>query len=341
MADDLKLFSAEDTEPAEVMEKVRVFVRMNIMNAGILLICLIFVATAVLRPERTDMTIEEVVLGSLLAFIASMGINSLYTSKAIKDGLLRPEMVTAKANYNQAVDGILDENLTEDLETYCKTENEKNYRKQRTRILSAAGLLYADCFDECGAPKEVSITVPRFWEMRGVSWRLRLHYIARAKKQIRAYTKACTLRLAELTADELLGEDGNSRNPFKLGRKIPVFRGQSVSRDAVSKTVTGIGLGFYGAAMIADFEWMKLVSMIFQVVIFNVIGILKYLSTVTYVTEEYQGRLVKMTRIITKFKKGADRNSNEVQSQLGSPDQTDSGAGERDRELHAAASANI
>ena len=38
--------------------------------------------------------------------------------------------------------------------------NEKNYKKQRMRILSAAGLLYEDCFDDKGAPKEIEITVP-------------------------------------------------------------------------------------------------------------------------------------------------------------------------------------
>lgn len=338
MNDELKTMEMEpEREAAEALDRVRGFLKNNIMNAGVLLICAVFITTAILRPEKTGVTLEEVILGSILAFMASMSINSLYTSMALRDGLIKTELVTAKGSYDREVDVVLDGNLIEDLDAYCKRQNELNYRKQRTRILSSAGLIYEDCFDEAGNPREVTIHVPTHGELRGVHWRLRAYRRHHAKKQIKAFTKACTLRLAEITADELLGEDGNSRNPFKLGRKIPVFRGQSVSRDAVSKTFSCVGLGLYGAAMIADFEWIKLASMIFQVVVFNIFGILKYLSTVNYVTEEYNGRLTKMTRILVKFRKEATAYSHEVPSQLGSPDRKDPGAGPTDRELHAAA----
>jgi hypothetical protein len=146
------------------------------------------------------------------------------------------------------------------------------------------------------------------------------------------------LRLAEISAGELMGEDSNSRNPYKFGRKIKVFRGQSVSADAASKSVTGIGLGLYTAAMIADFSWIKLASMVFQVVFFIVMGIIKYMSTVTYVTEEYRGRLVGLTRVIKKFRKGADKLSvNEVPREFGNPDHEGQGESPKDRELHTAA----
>ena len=342
MADELKTMDVEpEREAAEALDKVRGFLRTNIMNAGILLICGVFIATAILRPEKTGLTLEEVILGSILAYLASMSINSLYTSMALRDGLIKPELVAAKGSYDQEVDVVLDGNLIEDLDNYCKRQNEMNYHKQRTRILSSAGLIYEDCFDEAGNPKEVTIHVPKHREMRGVHWRLKLYRRRHARKQIKAFTKACTLRLAEITADELLGEDGNSRNPFKLGRKVPVFRGQSVSTDAVSKTFSCIGLGLYGAAMIADFEPIKLASMIFQVVVFNIFGILKYLSTVNYVTEEYNGRLTKMTRILGKFRKEAKVQVNEVSRELGSPDRKDAGAGTTDRELHPVTSAHI
>ena len=339
MHDELKTMEAEpEREAAELLDKARGFLRGNIMSIGVLLICAVFITTAILRPEKTDVTLEEVIMGSLLAFITSMGINSLYTSMALRDGLLKPELTASVESYSDEVDDVLESNRIEELDVYCKSQNELNYRKQRTRILSAAGLTYEECFDEAGNPKEVVIRVPRWLGMKGVHWRLRLHRRHHARKQIKAFTKACTLRLAEITADELLGEDGNSRNPFKLGRKIPVFRGQAVYKDVVSKSFTGIGLGLYGAAMIADFEWIKLASMIFQVVVFNIFGILKYLSTVNYVTEEYNGRLTKMTRILVKFRKEVTQKQHEVSRELCCPDQEDSGPGERDRELHAPAS---
>ena len=339
MNDELKMLTTEDvSEPVAVMDKVRSFVRMNLINAGILIICLLFLATAILRPEKTDLTLEEVILGSLLAFITSMGINYLFTSKGLADGMLKSDVIAAKDAYSQEVEAILDQNLVESLEEYCKEQNERNYKKQRMRILSAAGLLYEDCFDETGAPKEIVITVPSWKSMRGVNWRIKINRRHRARKQIKAYSTACTLRLAEISVGELMGEDSNSRNPYKFGRKIKVFRGQSVSADAASKSVTGIGLGLYGAAMIADFSWIKLASMVFQVVFFIVMGIIKYMSTVTYVTEEYHGRLVGLTRVMKKFRKGADNHSREVPSQLGHPDHEGTGEGATDRELHASAS---
>ena len=339
MDDQLKMMEPEvETEPTAVMDKVRSFVRMNLTNAGILIICLLFLATAILRPEKTDLTLEEVILGSLLAFITSMGINYLFTSKGLEDGMLKPDMIAAKEAYSQEVEAILDNNQIEALDDYCKEQNERNYKKQRMRILSAAGLLYEDCFDDKGAPKEIIITVPTWSSMQGINWRIKVNRRHRARKQIKAYATACTLRLAEISAGELMGEDSNSRNPYKFGRKIKVFRGQSVSADAASKSVTGIGLGLYTAAMIADFSWIKLASMVFQVVFFIVMGIIKYTTTVTYVTEEYHGRLVGLTRVIKKFRKGADLYRTEVQSQLGHPDHEGQGAGPTDRELHTRAS---
>ena len=342
MADELKTMDVEpEREAAELLDKARGFLRGNIMSIGVALICAVFITTAILRPEKTDITLEEVILNSILAFVTSMGLNSLYTSMALRDGLIKTELVTSIESYGHEVDDVLEGNRIEELDAYCKKQNELNYRKQRTRILSAAGLTYEECFDEAGNPKEVTIHVPKYREMRGVHWRLKLYRRRHAKKQIKAFTKACTLRLAEITADELLGEDGNSRNPFKLGRRIPVFRGQSVSKDVVSKSFTGIGLGLYGAAMIADFQWIKLASMIFQVVVFNIFGILKYLSTVNYVTEEYNGRLTKMTRILGKFRKEANVKVHEVSRELGNPNHEGAGASPTDRELHATASANI
>ena len=343
MDDELKMMEPEvETEPTAVMDKVRSFVRMNLTNAGILIICLLFVATAVLRPEKTDLTLEEVILGSLLAFITSMGINYLFTSKALGDGMLKPDVVEAKKAYSTEVEAILDDNQIEALDNYCKEQNEKNYKKQRMRILSAAGLLYEDCFDDKGAPKEIEITVPAWKSMRGVNWRIKINRRWRARKQIKAYSEACTLRLAEISAGELMGEDSNSRNPYKFGRKVKVFRGQSVSTDAASKSLTGIGLGLYTAAMIADFSWIKLASMVFQVVFFIAMGIVKYLSTVTYVTEEYHGRIVGLTREIKKFRKGAERtNDNEVPRKLGNPDNESTGESPTDRELHAAAGSDL
>jgi hypothetical protein len=115
-----------------------------------------------------------------------------------------------------------------------------------------------------------------------------------------------------------------------------------VSTDAASKSVTGIGLGLYTAAMIADFSWIKLASMVFQVVFFIAMGIVKYLSTVTYVTEEYHGRIVGLTREIIKFRKGAEKtNDNEVPRELGNPNHEGTGASPKDRELHAVAGADL
>jgi hypothetical protein len=77
------------------------------------------------------------------------------------------------------------------------------------------------------------------------------------------------------------------------------------------------------------------------VVFFIVMGIIKYLTTVTYVTEEYHGRLVGLTRVIKKFRKGADIYSREVPCELGNPNHEGTGESPTDRELHATASANI
>ena len=332
-----KMSKAEGIGENPKIESVRRFLRFNISNVAIIGICLLYITSAVLQPERTDMTLYEVIVGSIFAFAASMGINSLYTGKAITDGLLKKSVVDAKEDYDKHLDKIMDCNWIDDLDDFCREQNKINYRRQRIRILSSEGLTYDECFDNNGNSKNVFFVKPHARELPKVGIRMWVYRRRKAKRQTKAYIRACYLRLSELSVGELMG-DGNSNDPYKVGRKVSVFRKQSRERDAISKTITSIALGVYCADMIANFSWIKLASMVVQVVFFNICGILKYVATVTYVEEEYHDRLVSISRIFAKFKKEVESNSGEVSREHGHYDEVVDAESAGDRELHAAAS---
>ena len=201
---------AETAGESRRMESLRKIFALNFSNITILGVCLIFASTAILQPSKTGMSLYDIIMGSILAFAASMSINTLFNNKAVRDGLLKPEVTEPRRRYDDAVDKIFDGSLIDALDEHCRAENRKNYKAQRTRILSTEGLSYDTCFNDDGSPKEVSIPLPSLKALPSTGLRLWIARRKRARRQNKVYSKAVCLKLTEISAGELTGEGGHS-----------------------------------------------------------------------------------------------------------------------------------
>ena len=339
----------------EGLQRLKTFVRLNTGNMATILVCAVFFCTAFFQPgHRDDITLWEIFLNSFLAFCASTAINSLYNNKAIVEGLAHPDVVDAAGKHNERIDTITEENAIDDLDVWCREANRKNYRNQRTRILSKAGLSYLTCFTEDAEPRQIEIPVPKRKEIKRLGWRMWRIRKATAKRQTRAFSKAVYLKLTELSAGELTGEGGNRNDPYNLGRGIAEYRKQGAAKNTASKVVLAVISGYMAVDLIADFSWFNLMVRAVQIAMFLVFGFLQYLNTMDYMTGEYKERLVRKGRLLLKFlserkqetaraAEAAERsedntNEREVPDQLGGGDHVAAAPSKRDGQLHAAAS---
>lgn len=336
--DKIETRSAEGAGESRRMENLRKIFALNFSNITILGVCLIFASTAILQPSKTGMSLYDIVMGSILAFAASMSLNTLFNNKAVRDGLLKPEVTEPRKAYDRAVDHIFEHNLMDSLDEHCREENRKNYKAQRTRILSLEGLSYDSCFDEDGNHRDVSIPVPSVKEIPEMGLRMWRARRKKARRQIKAYTKAVYLNLTEISAGELTGEGGHSDDPFWMGQGIADYLKKVAKKNMISKIVISLVLGYYCADVIADFSVVVLATRIFQTFFFLVAGAMQYMSTMSFMTGDFSERLIKKTRHIIKFIKKRDDRGKEISGEHGSPDQESTGAGTTDRELHAAVS---
>ena len=334
----------------ENLQKIKDFARMNMANMATVMICVLYFCSAFLTPaHRDDISVWEIFLNSILAFMASMSLNNLYNNKAIMAGLSEPSIVKAADTHNERIDNVTESNAMDDLDAWCKEQNKKNYRNQRVRILSKVGLSYGDCFTEEGFAKEVELVKPKI--KMAATWGLRMYMLRRAmvRRQLKAFKKAVQLRLSELSAGELTGEGANGNDPFNLGRGIAEYRKQIAAKNTTSKIVFSFVAGYMAADLIAEFSWLKLMLNTLQILLFLVMASIQYINTSSFMLGEYKERLTKKGRYLLKFlseraampAERSNKNNDEVSRKLGHPDHEGSGDGQTDRELHAVASGNI
>lgn len=352
----MEMMTSDYKQESEALQRFKKFVKLNTGNMATVMICALFFCTAFLVPgHRDDVTILEVLLNSMMAFLASTALNSLYNNKAIKDGLADKGVVDATEKHNARIDIITEENAIDELDLWCKEANRQNYRNQRARLLSKVGLSYSSCFTEDGEVKQIEIPVPRKEDLKKMGWRMWLLRKSTAKRQVKAYTKAMYLRLTELSAGELTGEGSNRNDPYNMGRGISEYKKQITATNTVSKIVLSLVVGYFTVTLIVNFSWAALLLRAIQIVMFLVFGFMQYLNTLDYMTVEYKSRLVRKGRLLLKFLSerkiqpapvpavdaGAERsdtNNDEVSGELGSPDHEGPGTGETDRKLHTPAS---
>ena len=332
----------------EKMQRFKRFVRLNTGNMAMALICLLYFCSAFFAPaHRDDISLWEIFLNSILAFMASMSLNNLYNNKAILAGLAEPDVVKAAYTHNERIDTVTEANAMDDLDVWCKDQNRKNYRNQRVRILSKVGLSYRECFTEEGFAKSVEIEKPKMKMASKWGFRMCMLRRAMARRQVKAFKKAVQLRLSELSAGELTGEGANGNDPFNLGRGIAEYRKQIAAKNTFSKIIFSLVVGYMAADLIEDFSWLKLMLTALQIVWFLIMGSMQYINTSNYMMNEYKERLVKKGRYLLKFlseraAEAAERSKREsereVPCQLGGDDYVTETPSERDGKLHALAS---
>lgn len=342
----MRMMDNTDTLPEKtVKQTLRGVFGLNMSTVTVLAICGILIATAIFEPTKTGASLYEIVINSVAIYVSTMAINALLRDKSIRDAFQLQSVQDTIDDFEKRVKRVIDRGEMEDLDRWCDEKNKANYESQRKRILSSVGLDYKEFFED-GEYTGKEIHIPKLREAREIglwafprAWRL-------AVKQSKAVTSARYLRLSEISAQMLTTEGENANDRYRMGRDVSTYKSQTTKSQAVKKIVLAVVLGYYTAAVIANFSLLNLVLKIIQVAFALVMGSMDYLTAAGYVINELMGRYTKKTRLIDQYhgskKEGADNvHVNEVPGELSHPDHEGQGAGTADRELHTVAGGDI
>ena len=276
---------------SEIGDKIKIFMTRYVGFAAVALICAIYVWGEFLNFEETGMTVHAIIFDGATAFAAGISIQVMCSTLGIFWGRSDPGVSAAEKDHEQAVNEVSDANGMDALNDWCREENDRNKRFQRTRILADVGLSYGQCFDESGTPLEYDAAMPKWIEIKTRGLRMWAVYRRIARERMKAFRKAVFLRLSELSAGELTGEGRRGSDPFYMGRGVGEYQKQTTAKSMVSKVITSLVFGYYSMDMLMDFSWTVMLGRLAQVLLFLVFGIFSFTGAVSYMTGEFRERL--------------------------------------------------
>lgn len=303
---------------SEIGDKIKVFMTRYVGFMAVALICVIYVWSEFLNIEESGKTVHAIIFDGATAFAAGISIQTMCSNNGILWGRNDSGVSAAEREHESAVREVSDINGMDDLNDWCRLENDKNKRFQRTRILADVGLSYSQCFDESGTPKDYNVIVPKRKEIKTRGLRMWCVYRRIAKDRMKAFRKAVFLRLSELSAGELTGEGRRGSDPFYLGRGVAEYQKQTTAKNTVSKIITSMAFAYYSMDTLVDFSLPVLLGRLAQVLLFVVFGIFSFTGAVSYMTGEFRERLRAkvghLRRFLNKMKGATYHDQTEVQT---------------------------
>jgi len=288
---------------SEIGDKVKVFMFRYVGFLSVALICAIYVWSSFLNIEETGKTAHAILFDGFTAFAAGISIQVMCANLGILWGRSDPGVAAAEREHETAVREVSEIDGMDLLNDWCRGQNEKNKRFQRTRILADVGLSYGQCFDEGGIPLDYTVSAPKLCEIKTRGLRMWRVYKRIAKARTRAFNKAVFLKLSELSAGELTGEGRRGSDPFYLGRGVAEYQKQTTARSMVSKIITSVVFGYYSMDMLVDFSLPVLLGRLAQMLLFLVFGIFSFTGAVSYMTGEFRERLRAKVGHLRRFLK--------------------------------------
>lgn len=271
-------------------ENVKEFFKQNLGYFIVGFVSIVYILTAVLTIDQTGKTVTQIIADGSVAFLLGLFINRIFELQGMMNGD-REERVSSTVDEHGKIVLRIAPNMDK-LDGWCATENEKNYKLQRTKILARVGLKYDDCFDENG--------VAKIW--RPDEERLANKATKKAElKRCAGYHKALNLKLTELSGGDLTSEGGKQDDPFYMGRTKAQYKTQASVWDSISKLGAAIIFGYYGVTLIENFNYARLIWTTLQVALFLAMGTITMFKAYNFVVEEFRGRVIKKIDALQKF----------------------------------------
>ena len=266
-------------------ERAKRFFMRNLAYFVVALVSVVYVATSFINIDKSGKSVTQILADGCIVFLLGIFIDRLFELQGLQNGESDERVIRTVMLHEETVNKAVSD--IDELDDWCETENRKNYKLQRQKILARAGLKYDDCFDADGVSKPLVLkeTATK----------------AEKRKQRRVYSYAVRLKLTYLNAGDLTSDGGKKQDPFYFGKTKVQYGFRSNLKDIFSKVITVILFGYYGASLLENFNYADLIWKCMQITMFFLMGVVKMIQAYMFMTGEYRARIIKKIDILQKF----------------------------------------
>lgn len=261
------------------------FIKDNIVNLILILICLVYILRGLVSIGKTGKTWAEIIADGLLAFIVSISIKILMRKKGLIQGFNSDKFIATTNAYGKAIVDNIDGH-TEELEKYCQYKNDERLRIEQKAFLLKNGLDY-EMFEK-GEYDNRFMNEPN----RNIR-----------RKKIKLLTKCRNIHIYKYTSVLITNAYSNAESESKL---LSQSSKKYESSNAISNVLIGLVImflfGYYGIKSgNADELWKNVIWCSIQVTLYLVLGIIEMLNAFDFVTETLRGKINRVISIIDDF----------------------------------------
>lgn len=264
--------------------KAKQFFHDHIIDMVILLICIAYLGADLINIKSTGKTIEEVLWDGGIAMLVSYGIAQALGLKGIAIGEKSKKVIATDTLLGQKIEEAETKILY--LEEWCEDKTHKVLKQRRRSVLSKAGIPYEDVFDEKG---------------NILPYKIQDFEKSVRKRKKKALKEAINIHITTLTPAWLMANDDNEADPFNHSKT----KGKYITKTAITgfftKIVVLVAVGFFVVDELKDFNISKLIWCGLQLAIYLFLGVLTYLRSYSFVTDELRGQKIRRINLLTEY----------------------------------------
>ena len=265
-------------EYVSAQERLMRFIRKNIYDFAIVLICLTRIVVSLADIQKTGKTIAGIIADGAITFVFSMVMSLLIEGKGLLAGEQAKEYQEALAIYKKTRDSA--SRWISKLDGWCKAYSKAHYKAKMTTMLLPLGLTY-----------EQYVTHDYNEE----------NFSDEQKKQ---YAKIKKVKVQRITTESLMsGEIESGREIDYENTTKKAYMKRSTSSDLLSKIILSIVFGYFTLPPIAQWDWSGAVWALLHTSLILGMSIVKYISAFNFVNDELRAKLVDKTNKLNLFMK--------------------------------------
>lgn len=302
----------------------RSWLRLYANEAAVAVVCLLYLAAAVLHPIDSGKTLIEILTGTAMSFLVATAVNNLFRNQGIILGDRDPCVSEAVARHEALASETAP--YIEELTEFCMRETERALRRERVRILAEESLTLADAFDGDGRPKPYEFH-PVAWKPFRRGWIRAVRFNRTEARRAAVCIKATRLRITPLSAGELISEGNRRGDPFYMGRSKRTFYGQEMRNGMLSRLGVAVIFGYWSVELISSFTPALLLWRLLQIGLLLAGGVMTLHGATDYMKGEYRSRMLSKAAYLVQFQEGRKK-AHECKEESVADGEIPAGAGE-------------
>lgn len=272
-----------------MLDRVKNFLRMNIGFIASFVTLAVYIATAMFQITETGKTLPRIIGDGAIFYGISLTVCGLLLLQGLSDGDRDMRVLSTNYMFSCTVEAMSPyvNHITE----WCEIKNAELLKKERMKILAAAGLSYTDLFDDDGNGRGYE---PDFDKLESKRKSERKY----ERKRVAAYEKAAYLKTSRLDQQVLMGGAKSCKEIYNLTKTKRGYAKTAMSEKAGSNAAFAIIFGYYTIKILSGFSVEALIWYGLQACVCLGNGIMQMINAKMFVTDDLRNQTLRKVNFL-------------------------------------------